>query len=329
MTISRRTALAQLLAVAAPSAFFARDAFAQSQYRYDALGRLRCVAFDDGSRVQYEYDAAGNRTTVVRAASGTFTATVPITGTGPVNLRSLATAAGYDGLRNASITFTLASNITITGVAGAPAGGIAIDTGDWPVPNCPSFSLTLALQISGKVYGGGGRGSMGASPGGASVAGAGGDAVHCRTPISITVNSGGEVKAGGGGGGGGGGWFNNQTEFEVAGGGGGGGFPNGTGGAPGASNVGSGATAGANGTTSGGGAAGAGDGAFDGHAGGAGGVGGPSGSIGGGGQASTGSTGSGWQQRNFANGAAAGFAIRKNGHSVPVTNNGTITGTVS
>lgn len=33
-------------------------------YQYDALGRLVKVVYDDGSWVQYAYDAAGNRTVV-------------------------------------------------------------------------------------------------------------------------------------------------------------------------------------------------------------------------------------------------------------------------
>jgi hypothetical protein len=40
-----------------------------------------------------------------------------------------------------------------------------------------------------------------------------------------------------------------------------------------------------------------------------------------------GSTGGGWVIRNPSIGSAGGYAIRKNGNSVPVTNNGTIVGT--
>lgn len=33
-------------------------------YEYDALGRLTKITYDDGKIVQYQYDAAGNRTIV-------------------------------------------------------------------------------------------------------------------------------------------------------------------------------------------------------------------------------------------------------------------------
>lgn len=33
-------------------------------YEYDALGRVTKMTYDDGSYVQYQYDAAGNRTVV-------------------------------------------------------------------------------------------------------------------------------------------------------------------------------------------------------------------------------------------------------------------------
>lgn len=323
--LTRRGAAAALV-----GGLMLRDAWAQAtQYQYDTLGRLRCVAFDDGGKVQYSYDEAGNRAQVVRAAPGSFTASIAITGSTSVNLRTLADAAGYDGLRSASITFTLASGVTIMGVAGAPNGGVAIDTGEWPAAFCnPARTLTLALQISGKAYGGGGRGGRGAHPGNAQVSGTGGDAINCRVPINITVNTGGEVKAGGGGGGGGGGWYNSTTELGYGGGGGGGGFPNGAGGAAGASSGGTAPTSGASGTSAGGGNGGAGNSVFFGHGGGAGGAGGGPAANGSNGSNATGSSGGGWTIRSISAGSSPGYAIRKNGHSVSVTNNGAISGTV-
>lgn len=277
-----------------------------TQYWYDSLGRVIRVQFQDGSTVVYSYDAAGNRTAVARTSSPpstTFTATIPITGSGPANLLSLANAAGYDGSKDANVTFTLASGVTITGTSGGSGnpGGPGIDVGNWPITQ---FYIVLALQISGTVYGGGGGGGDG-NWGDSGTAG--GDAIYCRTPMGITVNSGGILKAGGGGGGDGA--QSPPPASKYGGGGGGGGAPNGSGGAGGLGNLINGHP-GSSGTTSGGGAGGAPGGAGA-TVGGAGGTFATAGNNGGGGF-----------------GGNAGFAIRKNSFAVSVTNNGTIVGTV-
>jgi hypothetical protein len=255
----------------------------------------------------------------VTVSSG-FNQTIQITGTGPVNLRSLADTAGYNGAQDATVIFQLGSGVTLAGAAGSPNGGIAIDTGTWPTG---SHTINLTLQIIGKAYGGGGRGGNGAGGGNGTNGGTGGDAIYCRLPVSITVNSGGEVKSGGGGGGGGGGRTNAATESDRVGGGGGGGFPNGIGGAKGSpvfDGDDTGAANGAGGTTSGGGAGGSGET-------GGGGAGGAGGGAGANGVNGTGGSGSG-TVRSPGTGGIAGFAVRKNGHTVNVTNNGTVTGTV-
>jgi len=240
-----------------------------------------------------------------------FSATIAVTGSGPVNLRTLANSAGYNGAMDANVVFQVGSGVTITGAAGAPNGGIAIDSGTWP----SGYSISVALQVSGSVLGGGGAGGAGGGIGDGEAGGAGGDAVYCRLPMSITVNSGGAIKSGGGGGGGGG-------AYDIAppfpdpetrgGGGGGGGAPNGPAGAAGDGSI-VGGLPGSAGTTGGGGAGAASSGGAG--AGGAGGNYGTTGAAGGDGSYTRG------------NGNVAGYAIRKNGHTVPVTNNGTITGT--
>lgn len=45
----------------------AQSAFAATTYTYDELGRLATVTYDNGQRVTYSYDDAGNRTQVVAA----------------------------------------------------------------------------------------------------------------------------------------------------------------------------------------------------------------------------------------------------------------------
>ncbi len=312
MRISRRAALR--FASAGLAATVATPSFAETtQYQYDALGRLVLVVFNDGSSVQYKYDAAGNRTQVVRSAttpSDRFTQTIQITGSSGVNLRDLAQTAGYNGDKHATITFQLGNGVTLNAAGGTPNGVHAIDTGEWPYT---IYEVLLTLQISGQANAGGGRGGVGA---GASVnpGGAGGDAVHCRLPMSVIVNSGGVLRAGGGGGGGASrARVNVGGEWEIyGGGGGGGGQPNGAGGSGGSGANGNG-TAGTAATSSAVGNGGAGAYGNDGGDGGAYGAAGAAGD-------------SGTQAGGV--GGTAGYGVRKNGHAVSVTNNGTITGAV-
>lgn len=39
-------------------------------YTYDSLGRLHVVTFANGTTITYNYDASGNRTSVVVSCSG-------------------------------------------------------------------------------------------------------------------------------------------------------------------------------------------------------------------------------------------------------------------
>ncbi len=279
----------------------------------------------------------GGQTTLqatVTVTGGGFNQTIQITGTGPVNLRTLADNAGYNGAQNATITFQLASNVTISGATGGPNGGRGIDTGVWP---SGSFSIALTLQVTGKVRGGGG--GVGGGGGAGQAGGAGGDAIYCQENLTVVVNAGSEVRAGGGGGGGGGAWSRTIIDGEGNpetttwnGGGGGGGFPNGAGAPEGfADNDVS--NPGANGTTSGGGAGGTAGASTPGGANRINGAGGNGGGTAAAGAAGANATGSGGIGTWFANspGAAGqpGWAIRKNGKTVNVTNNGTISGTVA
>lgn len=319
MSSSRRTFLAKGLSLASGLYLFhwAEQAHAAEEYVYDRLGRLVQIVHGDGSSTFYAYDKAGNRTAVTRGAAPEpepevfrKTIVVPSSGSAPINLRTLANSEGFNGAQSAEVIFQVPSSLTITGTAG---GGIAIDTGTWPTA---SHAITLKLQISGKVRGGGGTGGKGAGLNTGDVGAnglAGGDAVYCRAPIAIEVKSGGELKSGGGGGGGGA-QYPRQSALigPRPGSGGGGGFPNGVGGAGGASN----APVGVSGTDAGGGQGGIGVAGV----GGPGGTGGNAGSPGSaGGAASGGGTTAGA-------GGGAGYAVRKNGNQVSVVNSG---GTIS
>lgn len=225
---------------------------------------------------------------------GAFSATINVSSGAAVNLRSLADAAGYSGQSDASVTFYVPNGVTITGLS---SGGIGIDTGTWPNTSY-SIALTLIVQSGATVTGGGGNGG---SFGGYGLDG--GDAIFVRVPMTggITIDAGGLVQAGGGGGGA------KQTNGigKFGGGGGGGGAPNGEGGAPNSGSIADG-NPGDDGSGSGGGAGGS-------PGGGAG------GSFGFGGAAASDGT----------PGGAGGYAVRKNGNAVAVTNNGTMTGTAA
>jgi hypothetical protein len=223
-----------------------------------------------------------------------FSSTIALSNTsGMVNLRKLAKTAGYTGKGDANITFNVPNGVLITG---RNDGGIGIDTGLWPDLE-HTITLVLNVNTGGIVRGGGGNGGNGKGKGQRGGGGGdGGDAIFCRTNMTVNIAAGGEVSGGGGGGDGGSstitGWPN-STYSEA--GGGGGGFPNGAGG------IGSnGGNAGANGTAVGGG------------------LGGSPGGVNGGGAAQAAATG-----------GAAGYAVRKNGNTVTVNNSGTMNGTAA
>jgi hypothetical protein len=250
-----------------------------------------------------------------------FSSTIALTSaTTAVNLRTIADAAGYTGMSNATITFEVPSGVTIRGVSG---GGIGIDSGTWPSSSY-TIALTLVVKSGGIVDGGGGVGGDGGSGGPGSNGGNGGDAIFLRENFSggITIEAGGTVRGGGGGGAGGSGdfvfegsGFDSGTPYGSAGGGGGGGAPNGQGGLAGTTlNFDEPAFVGSAGSTSGGGLGGAG--MNDGDA--VGGVGGSGGGFG--------AAGASISPRV---GGAAGFAVRKNGKTATVTNSGTMMGAAS
>lgn len=276
------------------------------------------------ANAQWAVIAAPGQAGAPAVPPGAFSTTINLTSSSSgVNLRTIADANGFTGNSNATVTFNVPTGVTITGMSG---GGIGIDSGVWPSSSY-TIALTLVVQSGGVVHGGGGVGGTGASGGGGAIGGNGGDGVYLRQAMSggVTIDAGGILRAGGGGGGGGAsgaGSFGPPTEPDFAnggGGGGGGGFPNGAGGAGGLDSVGTPATSGSSGTTSGGGTGGAGE-PQSGFAGGAGGAGGTF--------AAAGSVGANAGGYSGGSAGAAGYAVRKNGLTATVTNNGTLSGTV-
>lgn len=221
-----------------------------------------------------------------------FTATIDLVAGTYANLRAAADAAGYTGHSDATITFRVPAGVIIRGLG----GGIAIDTGTWPTD---AYTIALTLQVTGTVDGGGGPG--GNADGGNG--GNGGDAIFARVPLTggITINAGGVVRGGGGGGGAGA-----SLTGKIGAGGGGGGAPNGTGGSgsEGWQTIG---PDGSPGTTSGGGS-GAGAGANGG---------------------TFGTAGSNASGTGGGAGGGPGYAVRKNGFTAAVTNNGTMIGSAA
>jgi hypothetical protein len=253
-----------------------------------------------------------------------FVATINCTTTvGGVSLRALADAAGYTGFSDATVTFVVPAGVTLTGAAGAPNGGYAIDTGLWPVDDY-AIALTLVIESGGKVFGGGGKAGAGGSAGTGGPGGNGGDAIYCQAPLTINNQAGGELRAGGAGGGGGG-----RARFYFSGwhyqggGGGGGGAPNGAGGAGGNVSGSDDGDAGTAGTTGGGGVGGLGgeNGSFYGGAGGNGGGFAAAGVVG--------QRGNGTDEWDGGAGGVAGYAVRKNGKTVSVTGLGVTQGAVA
>jgi len=256
-----------------------------------------------------------------------FNQTIAITGSGPINLRTLADnhTPAYDGVGDATVVFQLANGVTITGNPGANNGGDGghgIDTGSWP----QSPTIDLRLEIAGTSRGGGGggaRGGTGFGGGNGNEGCLGGDGIYLQEPMvsGIEIEATGVVEAAGGGAGGGGGRSTGGAEpIDYGGGGGGGAFPNGGSGDGGPSlNPGS---DGGSGGIGGGGAGGAGGGV--GNAG----DGGDGGDVNVTGAGGDGAIGSGFLGAGGA-GGTRGNAIRKNGHAATVVNGGTITGAES
>lgn len=294
---------------------------ATTYYREDAVtyagGSYRCIVESVVGRAPsgtgqdnpfWALLSASGGTTPPETPPDEFTATIDVpASTEGVNLYDLAVAEGYTGHGDATISFVVPDGVSVTGLAGSPDGGHAITTGVWP--DGYSFDLSIEFEATSFTRGGGGKGGKGGdcNPGAQAGAdgGKGGDALHCLTPIDVIIRSGARVQGGGGGGPGGNGRSFQTGIFSVTrigGGGGGGGKPNGPGGSNGYGSSTSG-SAGSAATTSAVGVGGGGSSSYPGMNGG-----------------DYGANGSG--PSNSGAVGIAGACIKKNGHTVNVTDEG-------
>lgn len=134
--------------------------------------------------------------------SGSFvfmdTISSPTAYTGGYNVRTKATAAGWDG------TSPLLANITVTSTGVIGATSTAVPAFDTDLGYPAGTLLNLSIQAGGYVSGKGGNGGNGT--GGTGQTGETGG-VGLKARYAITVNNLGTVQGGGGGGGGdGAGW---------------------------------------------------------------------------------------------------------------------------
>jgi YD repeat-containing protein len=110
-------------------------------YTYDALNRLTRAAYEDGTVVEYSYDAAGNRTRhVVQAATVNFTLSVTKTGAGAGTVTSIP--PGIDCGATCVASFDSVTSVTLTA---SPADGSTF--AGWSQTRCGS-PLTLTADTT-------------------------------------------------------------------------------------------------------------------------------------------------------------------------------------
>jgi len=106
----RSTRVPATLAIVAGLLLWSATARAAETYTYDTMGRLTGVAYQDGSEIQYTYDANGNILSVVTSSTGAVDGssaplqfalgpTRPNPGTGPRDLVFSIPTSGHVTLR--------------------------------------------------------------------------------------------------------------------------------------------------------------------------------------------------------------------------------------
>ncbi len=159
-TESRQHQALRLIALGVTFTLITPTALADTEYEYDALGRLTKVIYDDTSYVEYEYDATNNRKTVTSLSNQTTTPTADhyISPTGaysnsgtaqsPWNLqRAAEEAAPGDIFELAGGTYAQTVDLQASGTSGSRITFRAA-TGETPLVTGASASDTPIL-ISG------------------------------------------------------------------------------------------------------------------------------------------------------------------------------------
>ncbi len=160
-----------------------------AQYTYDSLGRLKTVLEADGTYIQYEYDANGNRTLSTRTGGNTSLSITSFSpATGPVGTVVTINGQGFSSVLaqntvkfngvTAALISTSPNVIRATVPAGATTGVIAITTPQGTASSAAAFVLN-PVAISNFTP------SIGASGTAITIAGAGFSATPASNAILV------------------------------------------------------------------------------------------------------------------------------------------------
>lgn len=155
-TLLHKSVTGLLLAIGTMTAVLADT----EQYTYDALGRLKTVNSSSGSAITYNYDAAGNRTSV--ASQGptvpvlNLSCASPTLPTQPVAATQTCTLSNTGPVGASSISYGAITGVTISGPTGACAanatcGAVTLTSGTSAGPYTGTLTATPNTGIAASV----------------------------------------------------------------------------------------------------------------------------------------------------------------------------------